>query len=668
MSCHCIIHYYFIIIGFFRRKRKQLHILGVLNMVSRMKSLIIHTAECLKEPRFLCARSGQRFAFGQHIENMICSKRLVYFGEHHEQPEVVQLQLTLLRTLVDHVSRNTSATSQACASVFLEHFSLEQQSILDKFIQDKEMDLYELQKQYNETGEEGFAMAKYSPILEYAREQPEKLKLVASFVPRRFAKDLVNEGEDFAHKKLSELDESLGNYVKLHYQQGSENHYNLFESLISGRSLNNYNSNNSENNDIIPPSDRYRNIFPAQVFKDSVMAGVVAKHLQASKSKDDKFVVIAGSGHLEYGFGVPERLDSVVSKNDTCSITARQLEENEGDLESKHLRDALIVEEFGPNNKFPSDIVFLYQDDMADDIGEEIKAEIADAYNKVGDTANKKGNLVLAALVMNSLGYTTEQIKIAGNDAYNYQGVGNPHIHANLKLGETVLDIGSGLGVDSFIAASTVGESGKVIGLDISKGEVRHATKRAELRGLDPNNIEFKHGDMEKIPLEDNSVDCVISNGAFCLAPNKQKSFEEIKRVLKPGGRFSVACTTLRQNLDETVKWPICMQVFMPLQDANPMLNNLGFSEVDIDTSDSKMTMEIEIPEELQNIHSESNNIVENNSNIQKNNSTETSNSAGVPNLSGRKQIHVGSAEFNHLKDFDMDELCARVVLHGRKP
>ena len=101
------------------------------------------------------------------------------------------------------------------------------------------------------------------------------------------------------------------------------------------------------------------------------MAGVVAKHLKASKSKDDKFVVIAGSGHLEYGFGVPERLDSVVSKNDTCSITARQLEENEGDLESKHLRDALIVEEFGPNNKFPSDIVFLYQDDMG---GLEVRA------------------------------------------------------------------------------------------------------------------------------------------------------------------------------------------------------------------------------------------------------------------------------------------------------
>ena len=121
-------------------------------MVSRMKSLILHTAECLKEPRFLCARSGQRFAFGQHIENMICSKRLIYFGEHHEQPEVVQLQLTLLETLVNHVSRNGTSSSPGCVRVFLEHFSLEQQSILDRFITNKEMELSELQKEYNETG------------------------------------------------------------------------------------------------------------------------------------------------------------------------------------------------------------------------------------------------------------------------------------------------------------------------------------------------------------------------------------------------------------------------------------------------------------------------------------------------------------------------------------
>ena len=116
-------------------------------MVSRMKSLIFHTAECLKEPRFLCSRSGRKFAFGQHVENMICSKRLVYFGEHHEQPEVVQIQLKLLETLVNHIN---SLDTKACVRVFLEHFSLEQQSLLDKFMQEKDMEIAELQKQYKE--------------------------------------------------------------------------------------------------------------------------------------------------------------------------------------------------------------------------------------------------------------------------------------------------------------------------------------------------------------------------------------------------------------------------------------------------------------------------------------------------------------------------------------
>ena len=111
------------------------------------------------------------------------------------------------------------------------------------------------------------------------------------------------------------------------------------------------------------------------------------------------------------------------------------------------------------------------------------------------------------------------------------------------------------------------------------------------------------------------------------------------------------------------------MQVFMPLQDANPMLNNLGFSEVEIDTSDSKMTMEIEIPEEFRNIHSETTSAVTNSTSDNKqDNGSQNSNTVGENNLSERKRIHIGSAEFDHLKNFNMDELCARVVLHGKKP
>jgi len=166
--------------------------------------------------------------------------------------------------------------------------------------------------------------------------------------------------------------------------------------------------------------------------------------------------------------------------------------------------------------------------------------------------------------IMNSLSYSEEEIKIAGEDAYNFQGVNCPHILAKIQPGETILDLGSGLVIDSFIAAERTGPTGKVIGLDISRKEVLHATKRAQARDL-TELVSFTHADMEKMPLEDNTVDCVISNGAFCLAPNKEKAFREILRVLKPGGRFSVSTTTMTAQINQSdgKQWPICMRMFI---------------------------------------------------------------------------------------------------------
>jgi len=278
---------------------------------------------------------------------------------------------------------------------------------------------------------------------------------------------------------------------------------------------------------------------------------------------------------------------------------------------------------------------------------DQIKSEIADAYNQVGQTAHIEGDSKLAATVMTFLEYTDEQIRIAGRDAFNYQGVGNPHKHASIKVGDRVLDLGSGLGVDSFIAASRVGDEGSVVGLDISKGEVVHASKRARARGVE-ERVTFVNGDMENVPLPDDSVDVVISNGAFCLAPDKERAFQEIYRVLKPGGHFSVACTTLLKDLDGDVNWPICMRVFMPLVRAQPMLDHIGFEAVEVDASNSLMTYTLEVEEEEQ----VANEAI----------------AAAETERQNRKKIHVGSDDFKHLEDFDMNELCARVILHGRKP
>ena len=175
-------------------------------------------------------------------------------------------------------------------------------------------------------------------------------------------------------------------------------------------------------------------------------------------------------------------------------------------------------------------------------------------------------------------------------------------------------------------------------GVDISSKEVEHASTRAEARHM--TNVKFITADMEHLPLDNNTFDVVISNGAFCLAPNKKAAFQEIYRVLKPGGRFSVCCTTTKTDLDRAVEWPICMKVFMPLCDAKPMLEDIGFTNIVVDESDSKMTFDDD------DLSTTTEDVSDNN----------------------RYRIHGNTPEFKHLENFDMNQLCARVVLVGNKP
>src|SRR6476646_10350317 len=130
-------------------------------------------------------------------------------------------------------------------------------------------------------------------------------------------------------------------------------------------------------------------------------------------------------------------------------------------------------------------------------------------------------------------------------------GCGLPTQFAKIKKGDVVIDLGSGAGNDAFIARHETGETGKVIGIDFTTAMIERARQNAEKRGF--NNVEFRQGDIESIPVTSNKADVVVSNCVLNLVPNKHKVFSEILRVLKPGGHFSISDIVLEGELPN--KW-----------------------------------------------------------------------------------------------------------------
>ncbi len=151
-----------------------------------------------------------------------------------------------------------------------------------------------------------------------------------------------------------------------------------------------------------------------------------------------------------------------------------------------------------------------------------------------------------------ALDYAEKDLSLAPGEANLGLGCGNPISKAELKPGETVLDLGSGAGFDAFLAAERVGEFGKVIGVDMTPEMVEKARINAEKLKL--ANVEFRHGEIEKLPVEDHSVDVVISNCVINLSPDKSTAFGEIYRSLKPGGRIIISDILRSGEIPEEIR------------------------------------------------------------------------------------------------------------------
>lgn len=212
---------------------------------------------------------------------------------------------------------------------------------------------------------------------------------------------------------------------------------------------------------------------------------------------------------------------------------------------------------------------------------EVLKARIREKYNAIADELDDPFDE--ADEYPEDARYETLTGRIGDTDSA--RGRGRPTEHAQLQIGETVLDLGSGLGLDAFVAGRQVGASGRVIGVDMSPAMVRRARQAAEKMGFD--NVDFRIGELEELPVTTDSIDVAVSNCVLNLVPDKQQALREIRRVLRPGGRLALADVVSERTLPEAVReaaedYAGCITGALTKDDYLALVQEVGFADVQV--------------------------------------------------------------------------------------
>ena len=217
-------------------------------------------------------------------------------------------------------------------------------------------------------------------------------------------------------------------------------------------------------------------------------------------------------------------------------------------------------------------------------MNEDIKTAVSERYAEIAKSGRSSLDEKTRS-VAKAFGYSEAELESIPAEANMGVSCGNPTAMAGLREGEIVVDLGSGGGLDVFLAAQKVGPTGKAIGIDMTEDMIQLAERNAEKMGLE--NVAFHLAEIEDMPLADDSVDCVISNCVLVLVPDKLDAFKEIYRILKPGGRLAISDMALKKTLpselaESVAAYTGCVFGALEIEDYQRLLEEAGFAAVQI--------------------------------------------------------------------------------------